>query len=103
MTPQEAIQRIQQHNEIHRRKEHFAVHITKALQMAVAALEKQIPQKPILEGDGYADGNPVYDIAYCPVCNHDFEEGINDWGSAYCPDCGQALDWEETNETQKMH
>ena len=41
MTPQEAIQRIKTHNEIHSRKEHFAVKITKALQMAVEALENQ--------------------------------------------------------------
>lgn len=93
MTPQEAILRIKQHNEIHSRKEIFAVHITKALQMAVDALEKQVPQKPNFEGDGYADGHPVYDIAKCPICDHEFEEDINDWGSQYCPDCGQALDW----------
>lgn len=64
-------------------------------QIAIDAIEKQIPQKPILEGDGYADGNPVYDTAYCPICNHDFEEGINDWGSKYCSGCGQALDWSD--------
>ena len=41
MTPQEAIQQIKTHNEIHSRKEPFAVHITEALQMAFEALEKQ--------------------------------------------------------------
>lgn len=39
MTPQEAISRIKIHNEIHSRKEHFAVHITEALQMAIEALD----------------------------------------------------------------
>ena len=64
-------------------------------QLAIDALKKQIPQKPVLAGDGYADGHPVYDTAYCPICNHEFEEGINDWGSKYCSDCGQALDWSD--------
>lgn len=62
------------------------------------ALEKQIPKRPYYEGDGYADGVLVYDTAFCPVCNHEFEEGINEWGSDYCQDCGQALDWSEESE-----
>ena len=69
--------------------------------MAISALEKQIPKRPNYEADGYADGVLVYDTAYCPVCNHTFEEGINEWGSDYCQDCGQALDWsEESEETE---
>lgn len=61
--------------------------------LAISALEKQIPKNPDYEGDGYADGELIYDIAHCPECSHEFEYEINDWGSAYCPDCGQALDW----------
>lgn len=60
------------------------------------ALEKQIPQKPNLQGDGYADGELVYDYAECPVCGCDFEEESNCWGCKFCPDCGQALDWSGT-------
>lgn len=42
------------------------------------------------------NGNIIYDNAKCPSCdNDDFEYGINNWGCAYCPDCGQALDWGE--------
>ena len=66
-----------------------------ALDVAIQALEKQIPKKPEYEGDGYADGELVYDYAKCPICGHDFEYGINDWGCEYCSDCGQKLDWSD--------
>ena len=67
----------------------------KGVQLIKEALKKQIPKKPIYYGDGYADGELVYDMAECPNCgNDDFEEDINDWGCNYCPECGQALDWE---------
>ena len=66
-----------------------------ALTMAINALEKQIPKKPEYEADGYADGELVYDYAKCPICGHDFEYGINDWGCEYCSDCGQKLDWSD--------
>lgn len=60
------------------------------------AILKQIPQKMIFEGDGYDDnGNIIYDNAECPNCgNYDFEYGYGNWGCAYCPVCGQALDWD---------
>lgn len=67
--------------------------------------EKATPIRPNYEGDGYDEnGNMIYDIAHCPKCEHTFEEGVNDWGSAYCPDCGQRLDWspypEEINDNE---
>ena len=65
------------------------------LEMSKQALEKQIPKKPNLQGDGYADGELVYDYAECPVCGCDFEEESNCWGCKFCPDCGQALDWSD--------
>ena len=55
--------------------------------------EKTEPMKPDYEADGYADGELVYDYAKCPVCGHEFEYDINDWGCEYCSDCGQKLDW----------
>lgn len=64
--------------------------------VACEALEKQMSKKPDYEGDGYDEnGNLIYDYAKCPICGHDFEEGINDWGCGYCSDCGQKLDWGE--------
>lgn len=66
-----------------------------AIYVAINALEKQIPKKLEYEADGYADGELVYDYAKCPICGHDFEYGINDWGCEYCSDCGQKLDWSD--------
>ena len=67
----------------------------KIARIAIEELEKQIPKKPYYEANGYADGELVYDYAKCPICGHDFEYGINDWGCEYCSDCGQKLDWSE--------
>lgn len=58
-------------------------------------LEVLEPKQVIYEGDGYADGEMVYDYAYCPNCNHETEEDSENWGSSFCPECGQALDWGE--------
>lgn len=55
------------------------------------ALEKQIPQQPDLEADGYSDGELVYDTGYCPRCRKDYE--IEYHKPKYCENCGQALDW----------
>ena len=66
--------------------------LCEALDMAVSALERQIPKKPDLEGDGYDEnGELVYDTGYCPNCRHEFEVYYD--ATKYCPNCGQALDW----------
>ena len=67
----------------------------KNMELIINALEKHIPKKLEYEADGYADGELVYDYAKCPICGHDFEYGINDWGCEYCSDCGQKLDWSD--------
>lgn len=67
-----------------------------AYDIGIEALEKQIPKKPEYYGNGYSEGKLVYDYAKCPVCGRDdFEYDINNWGCNYCPDCGQALEWNE--------
>jgi hypothetical protein len=71
-------------------------YIEDEIHIAMKALEKQIPMKPDYWGDGFDDdGNIIYDQAKCPVCGHDFEYQINEWGSKFCQDCGQALDWSD--------
>ena len=50
------------------------------------------PKPPIFEGDGYADGELVYDTWYCPNCDADYEI---DEKHSFCPRCGQAIKWEE--------
>ena len=54
-----------------------------AKQMAVNALEKQIPQKPIFDSYHRAGYR-------CPNCNN-----TNPWGYKFCKHCGQALDWSD--------
>ena len=60
--------------------------------MAIEALEKQIPEMPDYEGDGYADGFPIYDTWICPCCGRYYELDCND-DYIYCPQCGQRIDW----------
>ena len=52
-------------------------------------IEKQIPKKPIILG--YREGREINTISYtCPMCHkHTSKEN-------YCRDCGQALDWSDT-------
>ena len=49
--------------------------LQEAVDMAIQALEKQIPKKR----DSYS----------CPVCSHYFEDGEC---FTYCPECGQRLE-----------
>lgn len=79
MTPQEAKEIIKVLNEIRSKNLPCETPITEALNMAVEALEKQIPRKPInRKGTTYF---------HCPVCEGNM---LND----YCADCGQAILWE---------
>ena len=56
------------------------------------ALEKQIPKKPDMWGDGYDDnGNLIYDTWACPCCRTEYELDYDDY--KFCPNCGQAIDW----------
>ena len=64
--------------------------LREAVDTAIEALEKQIPKELIAEGDGYADGEMVYDSFYCPSCDYHMEDYEVE---NYCPNCGQAIDW----------
>lgn len=57
-----------------------------ALKMAVSALEKQIPKKPIRL--------LYYEVGDCPFC----ETTVNISEDEFCPSCGQALDWSVTDD-----
>ena len=63
-----------------------------ALDMAIKALEKQVPKKVILEDDG--------DVLLCPSCGIDFMGSMSDpdHDPYYCFECGQALDWKVDKE-----
>ena len=51
------------------------------------------PMQVELEGDGYSDGELVFDFGKCPKCGWNFEEGDKDWEEPYCCHCGQRLRW----------
>lgn len=60
------------------------------------AKEKQTPQSPTYEGDGYSNGQLVYDTWVCPCCGQTYEVDYDDY--EYCPKCGQHIDWSDENE-----
>ena len=59
-----------------------------AMNLAIKALEKQIPKKPLHMHKNY----------YCPICKEDgwmlWDDAIPNDMDAYCGMCGQAIDWE---------
>lgn len=66
--------------------------VIEAHELAIDALQKQIPQKPNIEGDGYDDkGNLIYDTWICPNCEKRYETEYDDY--KFCPECGQKIDW----------
>lgn len=66
-----------------------------AMELAVDALQKQIPKKPT-DRRGYPDGDSDTADGCCPECG--LRQIVitpryfahHDW---YCRDCGQAIDW----------
>ena len=52
-----------------------------ARDMAISALESQIPMKPKMDNKNC--------ICYCPVCDSEV-----DW-KQYCEECGQKISWSE--------
>ena len=61
-------------------------------------VKPQEPKEVFYSGDGYADGEMVYDMAECMNCGREFEYGDETWGCKFCPDCGQALKWESEDK-----
>ena len=97
MTEKEAIRRIKVHTQIHFVKEKGRCPlITEALYMAIIALEKQMPKKPIeIINDNECQIGariiPKGTVAQkCPVCDSFTSRSCN-----YCQKCGQALDWSD--------
>ena len=64
----------------------------KSLDIAVSALEKQIPKKPILDTI-FPSGVKWW---RCPVCNKIIVGCIANRPQKYCDDCGQALKWRDS-------
>jgi DNA-directed RNA polymerase subunit RPC12/RpoP len=68
--------------------------------LAVEALEKQIPKKPMFTKLKYSYDGEITEIKHpeCPVCRH---RGLYLWdaeitkGDVYCKRCGQRIDLSE--------
>lgn len=101
MTPQEAIDIIDdvswEDNGRHYGK------IVSARDLAKSALEKQIPKKPILVETKCFDGSTADFVFVCPVCNRKIcSEPTDDVMASFLKEdyphcnCGQALDWSDT-------
>ena len=60
----------------------FPYETYEAVDIAIKALEKQIPKKPITDDR--------YIMYICPRCNDFIKVSHN-----YCPNCGQELDWSD--------
>ena len=79
-----------------------------ALNIAIDALEKQIPNKPIYELSAHAlyDSDGIYldemeiTTFKCPACNDVLASGeiseVDCTDIRYCNNCGQKLDWSES-------
>lgn len=98
MTAQEAIRRIKEHNSIHFKKENGRCpYITEALNIAISALEKQIPKEPHVSKYTmfYSNDIPVVLMYYnCPNCCCSISKFYLSEIS-YCPKCGQAIKQED--------
>lgn len=63
--------------------------LQESIDMAIKALEKQIPKRPIKSKEQKIRYVNTY---YCPICNLGFT-GFNI--AKWCYHCGQKLDWSE--------
>lgn len=86
MTNEEAINTIE-HGCIYRDKRG-----SEALEIAIIALKKQVPETPNPSNFGLCRIK-----AYnCPVCGKGCFVKIDSYCPKYCSNCGQALDWSDT-------
>ena len=84
MTYEEAIEILQEEHDYCQEMSY----VIKALEMAIEALEKEIPEKPLHMHKNY----------YCPICKEDgwmlWDDAIPNDMDKYCGKCGHAIDWE---------
>ena len=82
MTESEAIKEIRFNMSTIGLSNEAAKRVVEARDMAIQAIEKQIPKKPKTD-DRYV-------MYICPCCNDFIKVSHN-----YCPNCGQELDWSD--------
>ena len=84
MTVQEAIKELKKHKEPLNLWNCLPLDDLQSFDVAIEALEKHIPKKPIHVNTGYVQ------YYKCPSCG-------NVTLMSYCSQCGQKLDWEWAN------
>lgn len=118
MTESEAIEAIQFDLEIGGEIQSQVMH--DAIDVAIQALEKRIPKKPILKHDVSVmhinRGNQPHewkrlesDNWHCPECDSFVGERVyvhskvhDQRKKKYCDNCGQKLDWESDEDENKL-
>ena len=97
MTSKEAIEQFKERLAITDYKEDIPKYY-EAMEMAIEAIEKQIPKTPNYMPD---DDTCLYYHWECPECGnyygHSIKKGIRALyvnSAVYCSRCGQCLDWE---------
>lgn len=64
-----------------------------AYDMAIKALEKQIPKKPVYKDELFLGKH--WKAPHCPTCGDSWNGDEYGEGMKYCWECGQAILWEE--------
>ena len=89
MTHEEAIKNINALNAVCGQKDLYDAEFENALALAIEALEKQIPKKPLHMHKNY----------YCPICKDDgwmlWDDAVPNDMDSFCGKCGQAIDWSD--------
>ena len=94
MTEQRAIEKLNMLDEALNFQRHDADECSLALHMAIEALAKQIPKKPLTRYENMGFGispNETFKIYGCPCCKEDLGDE-----TSYCQNCGQKIDWGES-------
>ena len=85
--------------------------VTNLVWAAIMAIERDVRDMPaadvapvrhghwIGEGDGYADGELVFDVWHCSECDYCIDDGTDDPERLpkYCPGCGALMDGGKEN------
>ena len=65
-----------------------------AMNLAIEALEKQIPKKPTRTNGGLSIAKKDF-YTKCQLCNHNIPGVVRDARMRFCPFCGQKIDWSD--------
>ena len=95
MTFEEAVKKISEMLSFaEERGNYYGEHAMPTYKMAIQALEKQIPKKPYVVDDEYKG-----ECCMCSNCDefivYKDDCKLKQYQKAYCPNCGQALDWSD--------